>query len=126
MYRIAVDFDGTIVENCYPKIGKPLPFAFETLKALQQKGCMLILWTCREGTLLEDAVKYCSAMGVEFYAVNKNYPEESAESPSSRKIDAHYYLDDRGLPAFMGWGETFQYLFPDDGRSFKKKRFKIF
>ena len=56
MYRIAVDFDGTIVENKYPKIGKPLPFAFETLKAFQKKGCVLILWTCREGELLDEAV----------------------------------------------------------------------
>ena len=77
MYRIAVDFDGTIVENKYPKIGKPLPFAFETLKAFQKKGCVLILWTCREGELLDEAVEFCRRNGVEFYAVNQNHPEEA-------------------------------------------------
>ncbi|HAW51174.1 MAG TPA: hydrolase, partial [Flavobacteriales bacterium] len=42
---IAVDFDGTIVEHAYPEIGKEMLFAFETLKALRDKGHKLILWT---------------------------------------------------------------------------------
>ena len=49
---IAVDFDGTIVEDAYPKIGKTRIFAFETLKRLQQDGHRLILWTYRSGCLL--------------------------------------------------------------------------
>lgn len=125
MYRLAIDFDGTIVENRYPKIGKPIPFAFETLKALRSKGCMLILWTCREGKVLNEAVEFCRENGVEFYAINKNYPEEDTHDMSSRKIDADYYIDDRGLPAFLGWGETFQLLFPDDNVVTKRKRFNI-
>ena len=56
MLRIAVDFDGTLVENEYPDIGKPKLFAFETLKALQEKGFRLILWTVRSGKELDDAV----------------------------------------------------------------------
>jgi len=46
---IAVDFDGTIVENKYPQIGKPIIFALETLKKLQEEGHLLILWTYRSG-----------------------------------------------------------------------------
>lgn len=126
MYRIAVDFDGTIVENCYPQIGKPMPFAFETLRALQRKGCTLILWTCREGRLLDEAVAFCAKKGVEFYAINKNHPDEEERGVLSRKIDAEYYVDDRALPPFMGWGETFQFLFPDEKNLLKKKRFKLF
>ena len=126
MYRIAVDFDGTIVENKYPKIGKPLPFAFETLKAFQKKGCVLILWTCREGELLDEAVEFCRRNGVEFYAVNQNHPEEAGVTEWSRKVDARYYIDDRGIPPFQGWGETFQMIFPDKVAPIKRKRFFLF
>ena len=73
---IAVDFDGTIVEDAYPKIGKPRIFAFETLKKLQQDGHRLILWTYRHGTRLQEAVDFCRSNGIEFYAVNASFPEE--------------------------------------------------
>lgn len=56
---IAVDFDGTIVEHKYPKIGKEIPFAVETLKRLQADNHTLILWSVREGQLLKDAVDWC-------------------------------------------------------------------
>ena len=51
---IAVDFDGTIVEHRYPRIGEEIPFAIDTLKLLQQEKHRLILWSVREGTLLEE------------------------------------------------------------------------
>ena len=73
---IAIDFDGTIVEHKFPKIGKEMRFAFMTLKALQQKGHKLILWTIRTGNQLEDAVNYCKENGIEFYAINSNFNEE--------------------------------------------------
>ena len=63
---IAVDFDGTIVEHAYPKIGNEMLFAFATLKALQMKGHKLILWTFRDGQTLTEAVEYCKKNGVEF------------------------------------------------------------
>ena len=90
---IAVDFDGTIVEHEYPKIGKPIPFAIDVLKKLQYEDHhMLILWTVREGTLLDEAVEYCKNKGLEFYAVNKNFPEETLEPGISRKIVADIYI----------------------------------
>ena len=55
---IAVDFDGTIVENKYPQIGKEIPFAIETLKKLADEQHRLILWTVREGKFLEEAVSF--------------------------------------------------------------------
>ena len=73
---IAVDFDGTIVEHRYPRIGEEIPFAVDTLKLLQQEKHRLILWSVREGALLDEAVEWCKARGLEFYAVNKDYPEE--------------------------------------------------
>ena len=74
---IAVDFDGTIVEHRYPEIGKEIPFAIDTLKMLIKDHHRVILWSVREGKLLEDAVNWCKERGVEFYAVNRDYPEES-------------------------------------------------
>ena len=56
---IAIDFDGTIVEDGYPKIGKPRIFAFETLQKLQEDGHRLILWTYRSSVRLEEAVEFC-------------------------------------------------------------------
>ncbi|MBX3164606.1 MAG: hydrolase [Bacteroidetes bacterium] len=112
---IAVDFDGTIVEHKYPAIGKEMLFAFATLKALQQKGHKLILWTIRTGELLQEAVDYCKANGVEFYAVNKNYPEEMLDDTVSRKLNADIFIDDRSLGGFIGWSEVWQTLHPEGG-----------
>lgn len=107
---IAVDFDGTIVEHEYPRIGKEKPFAFYTLKKLQADGHQLILWTSRQGTALDEAVEFCRRNGVEFYAVNKNFPEEVWDENVGRKIVADIYIDDRNLGGFPGWGEAYQMI----------------
>lgn len=112
---IAVDFDGTIVEHKYPEIGKEMLFAFATLKALQQKGHKLILWTIRTGEMLQAAVEFCRQNGVEFYAVNKNYPEEELEAGISRKLNADVFIDDRNLGGFIGWSDVWQTLHPEGG-----------
>jgi len=102
---IAIDFDGTIVEHEYPRIGKEIPFAIETLKRLQQEQHMLILWTVREGSLLDEAVEYCRSRGLEFYAVNKNFPEETIDDRRySRKLQAKMFIDDRNLGGLPDWG----------------------
>ncbi len=101
--KIAVDFDGTIVEHQYPKIGKVMPFAFSTLIELQKLGHQIILWTYRAGKELDEAVNFCKAHGVEFYAVNKNYPDEVFDHSISRKIYADVYIDDRNIGGFPGW-----------------------
>ena len=108
--KIAVDFDGTIVEHRYPSIGKPKLFAFETLKELQKQGHSLILWTYRSGQRLEEAVEFCTKHGIEFYAVNKNYPEEVFTENISRKIDADIYIDDRNIGGFLGWSKIWEIL----------------
>ena len=66
---IAVDFDGTIVENKYPEIGKELPFAIHTLQLLQEEGNRIILFTSREGELLDAAVAFCHERGLDFYSI---------------------------------------------------------
>ena len=107
---IAVDFDGTIVEDAYPSIGKPRIFAFETLKKLQEKGHRLILWTYRSETSLKDAVDFCKENGIVFYAVNKSYEEEVFDDTKSRKIYADIYIDDRNIGGVLGWGEIYQMI----------------
>ena len=110
--KIAVDFDGTIVDHEYPEIGKEKLFAFLTLKELEKMGARIILWTFRNGKELEDAVEFCRKNGIEFYAVNKNYPEEIFDETVSRKIDADIYIDDKNIGGFPGWSEIWQMLNP--------------
>ena len=110
--KIAVDFDGTIVEHEYPEIGKEMLFAFQTLKELDKIGARLILWTFRTGKELDEAVEFCRKNGVEFYAVNKNYPEEIFDGTMSRKIDADIYIDDKNIGGFPGWSGVWQLLNP--------------
>ena len=106
---IAVDFDGTIVEHKYPAIGQEIPFATETLKMLIQERHKLILWSVREGELLDEAVKWCKERGVEFYAVNRDYPEETREGNNhfSRKLKADLFIDDRNLGGLPDWGRIY-------------------
>ncbi len=104
---IAVDFDGTIVENRFPKIGKPILFALETLKKLQEDGHQLILWTYRSGKELQEAVAFCNSKGIHFYSVNKSYPEEEYDHSISRKIQADIFIDDRNIGGLLGWGEVY-------------------
>ncbi|WP_139958877.1 BT0820 family HAD-type phosphatase [Flavicella sediminum] len=119
---IAVDFDGTIAEDKYPKIGEPMLFAFETMKKLQEQGHRLILWTVRNGKSLDQAVAFCKKNGVEFYAINKNYPEEILDDKTSRKIAADIFIDDRNVGGFIGWGKIYQRFFTDELVEKKKSK----
>lgn len=105
---IAVDFDGTIVEHCYPKIGNEIPFAIDTLRMLIKAKHRLIMWTVREGDLLQEAINWCKERGVEFYAINSDYPEERATHTGfSRKIKADIFIDDRNLGGLPDWGTVY-------------------
>ena len=109
---IAVDFDGTIVEHEYPKIGKEKIFATETLRQLINDGHRRILWTVREGKLLDEAVEWCRQRGVEFYAVNKDFPEEniSKNEQFSRKIKADVWIDDLNVGGLPDWGTIYRII----------------
>lgn len=99
---IAVDFDGTIVEQRFPEIGKPKDLAFETLNMFKEFGHKLILWTCREdnqeGKHLTAAVEFCRAHGLEFDAVNENVADSPyAHLGAGRKVYADVYIDDKSM-----------------------------
>jgi hydroxymethylpyrimidine pyrophosphatase-like HAD family hydrolase len=123
---IAVDFDGTIVENAYPDIGKPIIFAFETLRKLQEDGHRLILWTYRYGRKLDEAVAFCKKNGIEFYAVNNSFPEEEYDNTKSRKIHADIFIDDRNFGGAVGWGEIYQRLTHEEPPKIKKQKKGLF
>lgn len=106
---IAVDFDGTIVEDKYPQIGKERPFAVATLKQLMKDGHYLILWTVRKGEKLDDAVKWCEDRGIRFFAVNKDYADDELDQlHHSRKIKADLFIDDRSVTGLPDWGVIYQ------------------
>jgi len=109
---IAVDFDGTIVEHKYPEIGAELPFATETLRMLIKDRHRLILWSVREGELLDEAIQWCRERGVEFYAVNRDYPEETIDNNQnySRKPKVDLWIDDRNLGGLPDWGTIYRMI----------------
>lgn len=96
---IAVDFDGTLFKKAkYPEFGAPNQKLIQTLIDLQQKQeCKLILWTCREGELLDRAVRACGQCGLRFDAINDCIPERAAKYGNSRKVGADIYLDDKSV-----------------------------
>lgn len=114
---IAVDFDGTIVEHRYPEIGKEIPFATDTLKRLIRDGHRLILWTVRTGALLDEAIEWCHKKGIDFYAVNKNYPEEIIDEHTSRKLKVDLTIDDRNIGGLPDWGIIYEMI--RSGRSYR-------
>lgn len=131
---IAVDFDGTIVEHRYPAIGRELPFATDTLRRLTADGHRLILWTVREGQLLDEALEWCKERGVTFYAVNRDYPEQEFSEGVARKIKVDVVIDDRNLGGLPEWGVIYDmitrrisyrdYLLEAIGRSPERKHRK--
>jgi len=95
---IAVDFDGTLCENRYPAIGAARADVLDALCAAQDKGARVILWTCRCGDRLKEAVDWCAEQGLYFDAVNENLPELVRKYGNDpRKVSATEYWDDRAV-----------------------------
>lgn len=94
---LAVDFDGTLCTNNYPYIGKPNIELIERLKREKEYGTKLILWTCRDGKQLAEAVDWCNQQGLYFDAVNDNIDERILSYGNCRKVNADYFIDDKNL-----------------------------
>lgn len=98
---IAVDFDGTLCENKWPEIGMPNLALLDYLKSRHASGVKLILWTCREGRELAEALVWCMEHGLCFNTVNKNLPEIIEQfGGDCRKIFADEYIDDKNSNMF--------------------------
>lgn len=110
---IAVDFDGTIVEHKYPAIGEERPYATEILKMLIADRHKLILWTVREGKLLDEAIKWCADRGVTFYAVNSDSSEmfkEAKDKNFSCKLNAEVFIDDCNVGGLPDWPTIYKII----------------
>ena len=106
---IAVDFDGTICENRYPQIGEPNTELISQLIAEQESGADIILWTCRTGARLKEAVSWAKEQGLRFDYVNRNNRERIKIYRSDcRKISADVYIDDRA--AAFEYGKRLEVL----------------
>lgn len=108
--RIAVSFDGTIVESRYPEIGKERPGAIDALRCLSSEGNKIILWTSRGGCYLEEAIEWCRERGLQFYSVNTNHPDGMASHRTvakSPKIIADVFIDCHNLGGLPGWDEIY-------------------
>lgn len=97
-FIVAVDFDGTLCENAYPEIGEPKQDIIQVIKNYREKGCKVILWTCRNREHLIHAVDWCIEQGLEFDAINKNIPEvQEMFGGDTRKVFADVYIDDKNV-----------------------------
>ena len=105
---IAIEFDGTIVEDQYPGIGSEKPLASAIIKALQAKGHQIILYTHRRGKELQAAVDWCAGRDLFFHHLNHN----PFQKYSSRKTEADVYIDGKNLGGMPAWEEIFQVLHP--------------
>lgn len=100
---IAVDFDGCLCDSKWPDIGEPHNEVIRELIREQANGTKLILWTCREGQLLQAAIMWCLNRGLKFDAVNDNLPEmQELYGNNSRKVSATEYWDDRSVVVSKG------------------------
>ena len=108
----AVDFDGTLCDNNWPEIGEPRKEMIQILKLAQTTGVKLILWTCREGDLLQDALEWCKSQDLYFDVVNDNLPERQTQyGRNPRKVGADLYIDDRSFPGVEGsWRDLCQLI----------------
>lgn len=95
---IALDFDGTLCENKYPEIGAPKWDVIRQAKQEKEAGTKLILWTCREGALLQEALAACRRWGLELDAVNDSLASwKRCFGDDPRKIGATEYWDDKAV-----------------------------
>lgn len=101
---IAVDFDGTLVEHKYPKIGAVIQETLTFVQEAKAKGTKFILHTCRNGKELQEAIDWCKLNGIEPDAVNDDVPEVKNSDfgrEKSSKPFAHLYIDDRACTLSM-------------------------
>ena len=95
---VAVDFDGTLCEDKYPDIGAAKPLVIQYIQSLQESGCKVILWTCRNGEVLEQALEWCKQHNIQFDAVNENLPEiQEKWGGDTRKVYCDAYIDDKNM-----------------------------
>ena len=92
---LAIDFDGTLTEDRFPEIGPARVDVIEWVLRQKKYGHKLILWTCREGSSLREALDWCLSRGIIYDAVNENVEEMKYLYMGKSKVIADLYLDDK-------------------------------
>ena len=95
---IAVDFDGTIVQNKWPEIGEINKHVVEEMRREDEDGTVIILWTCRTGKELEEAIKFCYENDIPIDYANENCEwVKNHFDGEGIKVFAFEYWDDKAL-----------------------------
>jgi hypothetical protein len=106
---IACDFDGCLCEDKFPGIGAGNNDLIKSLIGFRDCGCKIILWTCRTGGSLWEAVEWCNNKGLIFDAINEdvNDVKQHFEGSGNRKIYADVYIDDKAVNYSLMNGECY-------------------
>ena len=105
-FVLAVDYDDTLFSGGIEAEGTSKEEIINKVKEFKENGAEIVLWTCREGIGLKEAVKKCKEVGLEFDSINENSPsvvkyimgkEKEGWTLASRKILADFYLDDKAF-----------------------------
>ena len=100
---VAIDFDGTLVTDKYPEIGDANAAMVDVIKAHKLSGDKIVLWTCRNGEFLTEAIRWCETHGIDLDGVNANLPEiQEKYGGDTRKLSADIYYDDRAVRVEVG------------------------
>jgi len=119
---IAVDFDGTLHTGKWPSLGAPAPYAVETMQKFREDKHYLIVWTCREGQQLTEAINWLLEHKIPFDRINDNNPENTRRYGSnSRKIYAHLYVEDKQVGGLPMWNEIYDYATRLEGEYLNSK-----
>jgi hypothetical protein len=108
---IAVDFDGTLHTGKWPNIGAPAPYCIDYMQKLHDDGHYIIIWTCRCGDLLIEAINWMLDKDIPFDRINDNIPSQSIlYGSNARKVHAHLYIDDKQIGGLPVWDEIYEYV----------------
>lgn len=119
---IAVDFDGTLCRGTYPCIDGQQPYAAETMKRLLLDGHYLIIWTCRSGERLTDAINWLLEQDIPFHRINAHEPANLARyGDNTRKVYAHCYIDDKQVGGLPPWPDIYNWI-TEQERKYKEEK----
>lgn len=106
---LSIDFDGTIVEEKFPDVGKIIPEAKKYINKLYDDGHHIVINTCRSGRYEGNAEAFLKRRGIKYHYINANMPfliEQYGQD--CRKISADIYIDDRCLMGLPSWKEIYE------------------
>ena len=108
---IAVDFDGTIVEDAYPNIGRVREYAKEVINNLTDEGHFITIWTCRTGKHLLEAELFLLGEDIRYHKINQHHPKDLLKyGDFGPKIGADVYIDDKCVAGLPSWPEIYQII----------------